>query len=137
MESTNPFENEIEDESNPFYEDMKNEESSPKTTSKSPIPDLAPFHGLISQCFETYLYIYIESQDKNLTDLIDRASQEQREKGYTNLAVEGSSVLHSCGDLFMFYKKSIQRCAELSRAEPMLALQKIFKKHLKEYATKS
>ena len=28
----------------------------------------------------------------------------------------------------MFYKKSIQQCAELSRAEPMLALQKIFKK---------
>ena len=36
----------------------------------------------------------------------------------------------------MFYKKSIKQCAELSRAEPMLALQKIFKKHLKEYATK-
>jgi hypothetical protein len=91
---------------------------------------------LISQCFESYLYIYIESQDKNLADLIDRAAQEQRGKGYNNLAVEGSSVLHSCGDLFMFYKKSIQQCAELSRAEPMLALQKVFKKHLKEYATK-
>ena len=91
---------------------------------------------MISQCFEAYLYIYIESQDQNLADLIDRAAQEQREKGYNNLAVEGSSVLHSCGDLFMFYKKSIQQCAELSRAEPMLALQKIFKKHLKEYATK-
>ena len=104
--------------------------------STSPVPDLAPFHGLISQCFEAYLYIYIESQDKTLSDLIDRAAQEQREKGCTNLAVEGSSVLHSCGDLFMFYKKSIKQCAELSRAEPMLALQKIFKKHLKEYATK-
>ena len=137
VESTNPFEEPIDDESNPFYEDIKSEEASPKVPiSKSPIPDIAPFHGLISQCFEAYLYIYIESQDKNLTELIDRAAQEQRDKGCTNLAVEGSSVLHSCGDLFMFYKKSIKQCAELSRAEPMLALQKIFKKHLKEYATK-
>ena len=137
VESTNPFEEPIDDESNPFYEDIKSEEASTKVPiSKSPIPDIAPFHGLISQCFEAYLYIYIESQDKNLTELIDRAAQEQRDKGCTNLAVEGSSVLHSCGDLFMFYKKSIKQCAELSRAEPMLALQKIFKKHLKEYATK-
>ena len=100
------------------------------------ITDIAPFHGIMSQCFEAYLYIYIESQDRSLTELIDRAAQEQKDKGYNNLAVEGSSVLHSSGELFMFYKKSIKQCAELSKAEPMLALQDIFKKHLREYATK-
>ena len=136
-DSINPFEEAIEDKSNPFYEDIKAEETSQKSpTFKSPTIDLAPFHGLISQCFEAYLYIYIESQDQSLTELIDRAAHEQKGKGYNNLAVEGSSVLHSCGDLFLFYKKSIKQCAELSRAEPMLALQKIFKKHLNEYATK-
>ena len=55
----------------------------------------------------------------------------------TNLVVEGSSVLHSCGDLFMFYKKCMVQCAQLSTAaEPMLALQNIFRKHLREYASK-
>ena len=135
-ESNNPFEEDIQDTSNPFYEDIKKEVTTPTAADKLQIPNLTPFHGLISQCFEAYLYIYIESQDHNLTELINRSAQEQKEKGYNNLSVEGSSVLHSCGDLFMFYKKSIQQCAELSRAEPMLALQKVFKKHLIEYANK-
>ena len=64
---------------------------------------------------------------------MDRAAHEQRERGVTNLAVEGSSVLHSCGDLFMFYKKCMVQCAQLSTAaEPMLALQNIFRKHLRQ-----
>ena len=137
-DAANPFTEPIQDQSNPFYEDLKAEETSQKTmVSKSPpLTDIAPFHGIISQCFEAYLHIYIESQDQNLTELINRAAQEQKDRGYNNLAVEGSSVLHSCGDLFLFYKKSIKQCAELSKAEPMLALQNIFKKHLREYATK-
>ena len=60
------------------------------------------------------MHIYIESQDQNLVELIDRAAQEQKIKGCTNLAIEGSSVLHSCGDLFMFYKKCMVQCAQLS-----------------------
>ena len=39
--------------------------------------------------------------------------QEQKSRGYNNLAVEGSSVLHSCGDLFMFYKKCMVQCAQV------------------------
>lgn len=33
---------------------------------------VSPFTGLIGQCFEPYLYIYIESLDRNLADLIER-----------------------------------------------------------------
>ena len=37
----------------------------------------------------------------------------------------------------MFYKKCMVQCAQLSTAaEPMLALQNIFRKHLREYASK-
>ena len=45
---------------------------------------------------------------------MERAAAEQRERGVTNLSVEGSSVLHSCGDLFMFYKKCMVQCTQLS-----------------------
>lgn len=149
------------DESNPFYEprpvaqpphvvnkDDKREgrsgsgkvqgTGSSKTAAGAAAAEAAghPFQGLISRCFEPYLHIYIESQDLSLRQLVDRAAQEQRERGTSNLAFEGSSVLHSCGDLFMFYKRCMVQCAQLSTAEPMLALQMIFRKHLREYATK-
>ena len=38
---------------------------------------LTPFSGIISSCFEPYLSIYIESQDRNLADLVERAATEQ------------------------------------------------------------
>jgi len=45
--STNPFET---------------EEENPKAEAEKPKP--SPFHGLIGSCFESYLYIYIESLDR-------------------------------------------------------------------------
>ena len=131
--STNPFEEELEKD-NPFY--TPESEPEVKVSAGNLESNLTPFQGIISKSFEPYLYIYIESQDQALSDLIDRAAVEQRERGVANLAVEGSSVLHSCGDLFMFYKKCMVQCAQLSTAEPMLALQNIFRKHLREYASK-
>jgi len=32
--------------------------------------DVSPFHGLISGCFENHLNIYVDSQDKYLTDSV-------------------------------------------------------------------
>ena len=112
--SNNPFEDPLEKD-NPFFEGQEeNTETETATASTIEEINLTPFHGIISKCFEQYLHIYIESQDQNLVELIDRAAQEQKIKGCTNLAVEGSSVLHSCGDLFMFYKKCMVQCALLS-----------------------
>ena len=112
--SNNPFEDPLE-KGNPFFEGQE-EKTDTETAAASTIEEinLTPFHGIISKCFEQYLHIYIESQDQNLVELIDRAAQEQKIKGCTNLAIEGSSVLHSCGDLFMFYKKCMVQCALLS-----------------------
>ena len=108
----NPFEDPL-DKDNPFYD---NQEDRPKNIIEVPseVINLTPFHGIISKCFEPYLHIYIESQDQNLVDLINDSAQEQKKKGSTNLAVEGSSVLHSCGYLFQFYKKCMVQCAQLS-----------------------
>ncbi len=49
---------------------------------------------------------------------------------------EGSNVLPSCADLFVFYKKCMVQCSQLSTGQPMLDLTKTFQKYLKEYAIK-
>ncbi len=66
----------MEDPNNPFYEGDKAEEEGKQSPSKTAATAAASnsnaFAGIIGQCFEPYLNIYIESQDKNLTDLVDR-----------------------------------------------------------------
>lgn len=51
--------------------------------------------------------------------------------------IEGpSSVLSSCADLFVFYKKCILQCTQLNTGFIMLSLAETFQKYLREYALK-
>ncbi len=45
-------------------------------------------------------------------------------------------MLPSCADLFVYYKKCMVQCSQLSTGEPMIALTTIFQKYLREYAWK-
>uniref|UniRef100_A0A4W4HUH0 Vps53 N-terminal domain-containing protein n=1 Tax=Electrophorus electricus TaxID=8005 RepID=A0A4W4HUH0_ELEEL len=115
---------------NPFLEDESGDDNKPKA------PD-NPFHGIISKCFEPHLYVYIESQDKNLGELIDRFVADFRAQGPPKSGTEeGGAVLPSCADLFVYYKKCMVQCSQLSTGEPMIALATIFQKYLREYAWK-
>lgn len=84
--------------------------------------------------------IYIESLDRNLADLMDKfvsdcKSQPPGAKDFDG--VEGpSSVLSSCADLFVFYKKCMLQCTQLSTGSIMLNLAETFQKYLREYALK-
>lgn len=42
----------------------------------------------------------------------------------------------SCADLFVFYKKCLVQCTQLSTGKPLYQLSQIFKKYLREYASK-
>ncbi|KAG7251957.1 hypothetical protein CRUP_026547, partial [Coryphaenoides rupestris] len=42
----------------------------------------------------------------------------------------------NCADLFVYYKKCMVQCSQLSTGEPMIALSTIFQKYLREYAWK-
>uniref|UniRef100_A0A8D3DTH3 Vps53 N-terminal domain-containing protein n=1 Tax=Scophthalmus maximus TaxID=52904 RepID=A0A8D3DTH3_SCOMX len=125
---------------NPFLEDEPGEDvahfpllSQPR---KPKAPD-NPFHGIVSKCFEPHLYVYIESQDKNLGELIDRFVADFRAQGPPKAGTEeGGAVLPSCADLFVYYKKCMVQCSQLSTGEPMIALTTIFQKFLREYAWK-
>ncbi|XP_043077380.1 vacuolar protein sorting-associated protein 53 homolog isoform X1 [Puntigrus tetrazona] len=131
LEPTNPF---LEDES---AEDNVSEKDEDLDRPKKPKAPDNPFHGIVSKCFEPHLYVYIESQDKNLGELIDRFVADFRAQGPPKSGTdEGGAVLPSCADLFVYYKKCMVQCSQLSTGEPMIALTTIFQKYLREYAWK-
>ncbi|XP_068010866.1 vacuolar protein sorting-associated protein 53 homolog [Melanerpes formicivorus] len=133
LPSTNPF---LEDETGTETDEIVIEKSDMEKPKKPKVPD-NPFHGIVSKCFEPHLYVYIESQDKNLSELIDRFVADFKAQGPPKPNVdEGGAVLPSCADLFVYYKKCMVQCSQLSTGEPMIALTTIFQKYLREYAWK-
>lgn len=126
----------------------------------------SPFIGLISICFEQFLDIYTESVDRNLAEIMERFIAENRSKVEFDPIANNSTVFprflfrscclihhkkeqtennfmnfnlfffRSCADLFVFYKKCLVQCTQLSTEKPMYQLTQIFKKYLREYASK-
>lgn len=75
--------------------------------------------------------------NRNLGELIDRFVADFRAQGPPKSGTEeGGAVLPSCADLFVYYKKCMVQCSQLSTGEPMIALTTIFQKYLREYAWK-
>nr|XP_006823123.1 PREDICTED: vacuolar protein sorting-associated protein 53 homolog [Saccoglossus kowalevskii] len=127
--STNPFE--MDDE-----EDDEEEKEKPevKTVVKTKPP---AFCGIISRCFEPHLQIYIDAQDKSLGELIDKFVADFKASGHPKLETgDGGTILPSCADLFVYYKKCMVQCSQLSTGKPLLSLTATFQKHLREYAIK-
>ena len=75
---------------------------------------------------------------RNLAELLDRFVQDYKSKGAPTASVEGGGgvVLPSCSDLFVFYKKCMVQCSQLSTGEPLLQLMGVFQKYLKEYGAR-
>ncbi|KAL0973146.1 hypothetical protein UPYG_G00199580 [Umbra pygmaea] len=74
---------------------------------------------------------------RNLGEMIDRFVSDFRAQGPPKAGTEdGGAVLPSCADLFVYYKKCMVQCSQLSTGEPMIALTTIFQKYLREYAWK-
>ncbi|KAK6623010.1 hypothetical protein RUM43_008862 [Polyplax serrata] len=111
-------------------------EEDPSTGTKSQTVN-HPFRGLVGQCFEPHLNIYVHSLDRNLFDLMERFVGDTgkhfstKEPGDTE-----ATVLPSCADLFVFYKKCLVQCSQLSTSVTMLQLSQTFQKYLREYALK-
>lgn len=115
---------------NPFEEDEQVEHQKSKTSH---------FINLIGSCFEPYLYIYIDSLDRNLADLMNKFVSDYKTQplgGKDFDDNEGSNSVLSCAELFLFYKKCILQCTQLSTGIIMLSLTKTFQKYLREYAVK-
>ncbi|KAH7960865.1 hypothetical protein HPB49_024077 [Dermacentor silvarum] len=149
QKSTNPFE-EGGEENNPFAEDMEKEEKAASSAGAGePLPsnstpqlsppqvslvNVNPFQGLVSSCFERHLDIYVESQDRTLKQLLDQFVEAAQRAPLPQPDVETAGVLPSCADLFVYYKKCLVQCSQLSHGAPLLALARVFGKHLADYA---
>ena len=131
--SSNPF-GDPDTSKNPF---LPPAEQSPTSSPNYQTVNLNPFKGIISQCFEPYLHIYLEAQDRNLADMIARfAAELNGNKTLQVEAGEGAPVMTSCGDLFVFYRKCLVQLSDLTSGQPMLDLAAVFKKYLREYISK-
>ncbi|XP_033106959.1 vacuolar protein sorting-associated protein 53 homolog [Anneissia japonica] len=116
---------------NPFEEDSQIEV---KTIMKQ---QQSPFQGIISACFEAHLHIYIQSQDQNLSELIERFVTDFKANGPPRAESEhGGAIFPSCADLFVYYKKCMVQCSQLSTGAPLLSLTSTFQKYLRIYATR-
>jgi vacuolar protein sorting-associated protein 53 len=111
---------------------LENENSSDEKsqTGDEPIStSTSAFRNLICECFKIYLDIYTESIDRNLADLIDKFLQVSKQQSVM-------TSLESCAELFIFYKKSLVQCTQLSNGKTLFDLVLVFKKYLREYAIK-
>lgn len=99
------------------------------TGDESIVPSNSPFRNLIGGSFLPYLEIYTESIERNLNDLIEKFIQVSKHQSI-------NASLESCAELFIFYKKSLVQCTQLSNGKTLLDLVLVFKKNLSIFAVK-
>lgn len=107
------------------------EETKPAEVAASEKPS---FMDLIGVCFKPYLDIYTDSIDRSLGELIDQFAQQNQQQ--ITPKDGNASVFPNCAELFVFYKKCMVQCTQLSNEKPMYDLTLIFKKYLREYSSK-
>ncbi|PUZ53405.1 hypothetical protein GQ55_5G050300 [Panicum hallii var. hallii] len=91
------------------------------------------FHGIISSCFEPYMTVYIELEEKSLVDQLEKLVQEERWE-----TEEGSqtNILSSSMQVFLVIRKSLKRCSALTKNQTLFNLFQVFQRILKAYAAK-
>jgi len=91
------------------------------------------FHGIISSCFEPYMTVYIELEEKSLVDQLEKLVQEERWE-----IEEGSqtNILSSSMQVFLVIRKSLKRCSALTKNQTLFNLFQVFQRILKAYAAK-
>ncbi|KZF26000.1 hypothetical protein L228DRAFT_251880 [Xylona heveae TC161] len=90
------------------------------------------FGQAISEAFEPYLSVWIESQDKQLATMIPKYRQQPirpADEEFSSQLVAPSST-----ELFSFYRHSLAQCAKLSTGSRLIELSHVFAKYLDQYS---
>lgn len=99
-----------------------------------------PFTGIIWNCFEPYLNIYVECQDRQLEQMInefvDEMNKENNQNQVNKNETKMAEVFASSGILFTQYKNFLVQCVKLSQKRPLVQLASTFQKYLREYANR-
>ncbi|XP_024364577.1 vacuolar protein sorting-associated protein 53 A [Physcomitrium patens] len=120
-----------------YQKQLKQEMHGEKKTNQGAANERAAaafnFRGTISSCFEPHLSIYVELEEKTLTEALDKLIQEE-----TWDAEEGTqtSILSSGTQVFLIIKRSLKRCSTLTRNQTLFNLYKVFQRVLRAYAGK-
>lgn len=98
------------------------------------------FTGIISNCFEPYLNIYVDCQDKQLEQMIneflDEMNKENNQNQTNKNETKMAEVFASSAILFTQYKNFLVQCVKLSCKMPLVQLASTFQKYLREYANR-
>ncbi|GIZ43440.1 hypothetical protein CKM354_000666800 [Cercospora kikuchii] len=90
------------------------------------------FSQAISEAFEPYLSVWVESQDKQLASLIPKYRQQHirppEEEFHSQLVIPSST------ELFHHYRITLAQCAKLSTGDRLSELSTTFGKYLDQYA---
>lgn len=101
-------------------------------TSSSEMEKPQAFEQAISEAFEPYLSLWVESQDKQLSTLIPTYRQQPIRNADEDFSHQ--AVIPSSTELFQFYRLSLAQCAKLSTGARFLELSNTFGKYLDQYA---
>jgi vacuolar protein sorting-associated protein 53 len=87
---------------------------------------------IISEAFEPYMTLWVESQDKQLAKLIPQYRQQSLRNPEEEFSPQ--AVMASSTELFHFYRLALNQCAKLSTGTRLLELSKTFAKYLDQYS---
>lgn len=88
--------------------------------------------NIISEAFEPYMTLWVESQDKQLAAQI--AGYRSQPMLPLDEEFTSQSVIPSSTELFHFYRLALAQCAKLSTGQRFLELSKTFAKYLDQYS---
>jgi len=89
------------------------------------------FKGIISTCFDPYMDLYINEEDKKMGEVLKKVISEET---WSFTEEEGNNkVLRSSTDLIFYFTRSLKRCSSLSKNEPLFNLYELFRKYLTQY----
>lgn len=89
------------------------------------------FSQTISEAFEPYMRLWVESQDKQLATLIPKYRQQPLRNEEEEFSAQ--AVIPSSTELFHFYRLTLAQCAKLSKESSLLELSTTFAKYLDQY----
>ncbi|KAF2636336.1 hypothetical protein P280DRAFT_510570 [Massarina eburnea CBS 473.64] len=91
-------------------------------------------HGFtqsISEAFEPYMRLWVESQDKQLAALMPKYRVQPLRNAEEEFSPQ--AVIPSSTELFHFYRLTLAQCARLSKESSLLELTTTFAKYLDQY----
>jgi len=106
------------------------------------LEDFAPrFHGIISECFDAYLSTWVQHEEKQLLDVLDRSTAPGTDKIVGNAEVEDEDdagfepryLYSSAPSLFASMKGSMHKCADFSTHNTMFDIFQSFRKVVSRY----